>query len=83
MSTEGDLMPTTQKLVERWERAVNAVDRAKNDLSREECELSNAQTALAKFLTPENAKPGETFHIWHTNYLLSVCGENVTKRRAR
>lgn len=60
---ETGMKPTRdgQRAIERWENAVKAVERADRELRSAECELANASTELAKWLKPEDAKPGEVF----------------------
>ncbi len=65
-------------LIERWTAAIVRKKRAASELSHAECEFSNANSALAKWLKPNDAKPEETYCIWHEDSMLSVKGDSET-----
>lgn len=62
----------TRKVVERWENASRTLARAESELNSAKCELDNAANAAGKFLTPDDAKTNEVFHIWFGNGLLAI-----------
>ena len=62
----------TIRAVQRWIHALDSQNRAKADLNRAECEMLNAINELGKFLTPEDAEPGEKFQLWYGDGILSV-----------
>lgn len=68
----------TLKLLRRWTSANRGLAEAKHQLNSAECELLNSESELAKFLLPEDACKGESFHIWIGDGLLSVTrdGDN-------
>ena len=72
MAEPPTLVRQGEELVSRWENALAAVEDAKRVLNRAECDLGNATTALGKWMTPSDAKPGETFSVWHGSELLTV-----------
>jgi hypothetical protein len=67
-----DVTNEGERLIKDWQAALTAKDRAKSDLNRAECEAMNAENALAKWLTPDKAEPGEKFSVWYGNGLVEV-----------
>lgn len=65
-STEG------ARRIERWEQAKKSLERAKSAVNSAECELANATNDLAKWMLPEDAKPGEKIGVWHLDSLIQV-----------
>ncbi len=51
-------------LIKAWHDAVDYRDRTMRDERRARSEEEQARHALAKFLAPKDAKPGEKFSIW-------------------
>lgn len=71
-STEGT------RLIKRWEEAKRDVERAKSRVNSAECDLLNATNDLAKWMLPEDAKPGEKICVWHIDALIQVeVGNNA------
>ena len=71
-----DVTSVGKDKIQRWYRAAEQLvelDRQKNKAC---CEMSNAEQDLGKWLTPEDAKPGETFCVWFGDSLIqAVVGE--------
>ena len=59
-------------LIDRWQRAVSQQAEARSAETRASCELSNATNALGEWLTPNDAKEGETFCVWHGDSLIAA-----------
>lgn len=70
----------THDLVETFEGVLARVERARHELNSAECALSNARNALARWLIPAEAKPGEQFNIWYGNRLISVVVDSSGRR---
>lgn len=64
--------PSTMDLVNRWTAADTRVVQLNSQLHSAECERDNAVISLGKWLTPEDAKPGEVFNVWIESRLLCV-----------
>jgi len=60
------------RLIERWEQSKKGLERAKSAVNSAECELANATNALAKWMLPEDVKPGEKICVWHIDSLIQV-----------
>jgi len=73
MPTEPDTATGEGKrLIERWEQAKKGLEYAKSQVNSAECELANATNALAKWMLPEDAAPGEKICVWHLDALIQV-----------
>lgn len=59
-------------LIKAWENAKSAEMRARHELHKCETALMNAHNALAKWMLPHDAKPGEKFGVWVGNDLIQV-----------
>lgn len=74
-----------ERLIKAWLGAQESVQRAKSNLNGAECDLSNTQEALAKWLIPEDAKPGEKFSVWFGDSLIQVeipsPGDHSTRKK--
>ena len=62
----------TNELVSKWQETSERVSRLKSELNSAECAKRNAETALAKWLTPEDAKEGEKFSVWQHGRLIEI-----------
>lgn len=60
------------RLITQWLSAQEQVDRTRDELSRRHLDLREAETALAKWLTPSDAKPGEKIAVWFGDSLIQV-----------
>lgn len=69
----------TDQLVARWRAAKDRLEAAKRDLNAAEVGLTNATNELAKWLTPEDAKPGERFSVWVEGILIDVGCDPISK----
>ena len=67
-----ELVSEGQRLVARFLSAGEEVRTAQQDQRRAEAELSNAEQALAKWLMPDDMKPGEKIAVWHGDSLFQV-----------
>ena len=74
-------------LIDRWQRAQEKLALLKSQVTGAECALTNATNALGKWLSPDDAKIGEIFCVWHGDSLISTeCVEQnryVVKVRKR
>lgn len=61
-----------ERLVKAWLGAQEQLATAKSMLNRSECDLANSQNALAKWMLPADAKPGEKIAVWHGDALIQV-----------
>lgn len=66
------IIPEGEQLINRWQTAKQRLKNAKDVLGSAECELSNSTIALAKFLLPSDAKPGEKYCVWFGDALISA-----------
>ena len=71
------------ELIKRWERAKRSLEQAKSAVNSAECELANAANALAKWMLPEDVKPGEKICIWHLDSLIQVEATKDTMADAK
>lgn len=62
-----------------WKHAQERLARAKSEVNRAECDLANAVTAFGKWLTPTDAKPGETFNVWFIDTLIACSKKEPGK----
>lgn len=62
--------------IKRWKFATERVANLKRELSAAECELSNSETALAKWLLPDDAKAMENFCVWCGDSLITAGHNN-------
>ncbi len=67
-----DITNEGNRLIDTWMLARESVKRAKSQLIREECNLTNSQNALARWMMPEDAQPGEQIAIWNGDSLIQV-----------
>lgn len=67
-----ELTSEGERLVKAWLDAKQEVDRTKSHLNRAECDVTNTQNALAKWMLPEDAKPGEKIAVWYGDSLIQV-----------
>jgi len=63
----------TNELVSKWKETKERVSRLKSELNSAECAKNNAEIALAKWLTPADAKDGEKFSVWHYGCLIEIA----------
>lgn len=69
----------TEKLVGRWRAAKQQLEEAKRQLTGREMELTNATNELARWLTPEDAKPGERFCVWIEGTLIEAGCDPISR----
>ena len=72
--------------VKRWKFAAERVRDLKRELSAAECELSNSETALAKWLLPDDANANEKFCVWYGDSLIAakhINGRHEVELRTR
>jgi hypothetical protein len=69
---DDELTSEGTRLVKAWLGAQDEVERAKSRLRSAECDLANTQKALAKWMLPEDAKPGEKIAVWYVDSLIQV-----------
>lgn len=60
------------RLIKNWEVAKRDLERARSAVNSAECELANSTNALAKWLLPDDAIPGEKICVWHLDSLIQV-----------
>jgi hypothetical protein len=61
-----------ERLILAWTGAQEATRRARSDLTSCECDESNTRRALAAWLKPHDAKPGEKIAVWFGDNLVQV-----------
>lgn len=69
---DNELTSEGTRLVKDWLGAKERLEKLKREVTRAECDLSNTQTALAKWMLPQDAKPGEKIAVWHHDSLIQV-----------
>lgn len=69
---DGELTGEGTRLVKAWLDAQERLRRAERDRNSAECDLKNSANALAKWMLPEDAKPGEKIAVWHVDSLIQV-----------
>lgn len=62
--------------ITRWKFTTEEVADLKRRLNKAQCELANAESDLAKWLLPDDAKANETFCIWYGDSLVQAKCEN-------
>lgn len=62
--------------IKRWKFAAQEVADLRRRLNKAECELRNSETALAKWLLPEDAQANELFCVWYGDSLVSAVHKN-------
>lgn len=62
----------TKEVFEKYLRATKYVNESAATLRSAETALANARIELGKWLTPDDAKEGETFNMWYGDGILSV-----------
>lgn len=65
-----------EALIKQWKFATERVASLKRGLSAAECELHNSETALAKWLLPDDAKANENFCVWYGSSLIAARHNN-------
>lgn len=66
VSRDGD------KLIKDWLHAQRRLEGAKREVNSAECDLLNSTNALAKWMLPDDAKPGEKIAVWYGDSLIQV-----------
>lgn len=61
-----------KRLIELWLTARNRVENLDMQRSSAACDVLNAEAALAKWLAPDDAKPGEKIAVWFGDSLIQV-----------
>lgn len=72
-----------KRFVNGWKDAQTALASAKQRVSSEESRLSNAESALIKWLCPEDVKVGEKLAVWHLDSLIQVEVTGLTPTRGK
>lgn len=67
-----DVLPEGERLIKQWLSATERLERAKSEKNSAECDVVNAQNALAKWLLPDDAKPGEKIAVWFGDSLIQA-----------
>ncbi len=60
------------RLIKEWLAAQESLENARRVLSARECDLSNTKIALARWMLPQDAKPGEQIAVWFGDSLIQV-----------
>ena len=70
----GSETPTDKgkRLINSWVAAQDRLVRAKSEVNGAECDVSNTRNALARWMLPEDVKPGEKIAIWYGDSLIQV-----------
>lgn len=66
------VVPEGERLVKAWLSETEMLERARGEVRRRECDLANSANALAKWMLPDDAKPGEKIAIWYGDSLIQV-----------
>lgn len=61
-----------ENLVRNWLTSQEHVRQQRSALNSAECDEANCHSALAKWLIPEDAKPGEKIAVWFGDSLIQV-----------
>ena len=61
-----------ERLIKAWRDTIDLTSSLRNELNRAETDRRNAAVALGRWLTPGDAKAGETFCVWHGDSLISA-----------
>lgn len=61
-----------QALIAAWLSAGERERRLRGELIRAECDTHNAENALAKWMLPTDARPGEKIAVWQSDSLFQV-----------
>lgn len=69
---DGDVTSEGKRLIDQWVRSRDHVAQLKRQLNSAECDMMNNHNALAKWLLPDDAKPGEKIAVWHGDNLVQV-----------
>lgn len=68
----GDVTSEGRRLIDGWTAAVTNERRVRTSLDSASQSRAAAEQALAKWLLPHDAKPGETIAIWYGDGLIQV-----------
>jgi hypothetical protein len=75
---EGEANHKGKKLIKTFQDACERKTNAERELNSASCAKTNARTALAKWLLPSDAKPGEKFSLWDRDKHENECLFEVT-----
>lgn len=67
-----DVTREGSRLIATWLAASESLERARSSVNRASCDLANAEAALAKWLMPDDMKPGEKIAVWEGDSLFQV-----------
>lgn len=67
-----DLTTEGERRVETWLRAKRNTNRASVELDNARLAESNAECELAKWLLPDDVRPGEKIAVWYGDSLIQV-----------
>ena len=70
--SEEEVVPGGRDLIENWLQAQEGLARAKRAVNGAECAEANAHSALAKWLKPDDMRPGEKVAVWMGDSLFQV-----------
>jgi hypothetical protein len=68
----GDVTSEGQRLIANWLRAKQEEERTSRELSARERDTRDAARALAAWLLPDDAKPGEKIAVWWEDNLFQA-----------
>jgi hypothetical protein len=69
---DGDVTADGSRLISEWLRAQESVERIRESLSSANSSLRHSEEQLAKWLIPEDAKPGEKIAVWFGDSLIQA-----------
>ncbi len=61
-----------EELISAWRKALERVQRAEAELKKAESDLKSSAFSLGDWLTPRDARPGETFCVWFGDSLIAA-----------
>lgn len=61
-----------EEKIKRWLGAQRESDDLNRRARRASCDLANSEIDLGKWLTPDDAKPGEVFCVWFGDSLIQA-----------
>ena len=67
-----DLTKKTWDFLDAWEKAEKMVTARRDQLREAETARDAAAQELGKWLSPEDAKSGEVFHVWVGDGILAI-----------
>jgi len=68
-----DVTHEGKELIDRWRNTQKYLREAQEKVKKAELEVDAARDALGKWLTPDDARNGETFCVWYGDSLITAA----------